>query len=745
MHVRDMMKIVSLPVYRNKDRRAIALSTVQALESGLVPLSHQAPMHLTEEGVSMMLKASRLSKLLLRDPQASSLSISVMHIEAMYAPALRQKLLQRKQKLAKKRLADTFFLKKHAPVLFKHWKFMWRGKRRLLTALSSIERRITLKFSDLCLKHWRRLLLQTTSAVRVQCAFRGYRVRMAFFRASQAKFIADQIGRLYAWKIRGQHEAHQKVMEDLASVQIQKIGRGVVTRKRLVNKYIATPNPPYICLKLKLMRDGNLNRHSEALIIQCAYRRVCAMRIADKLWTERHESERRAMEEDAKMRAEHSKDLAAIRVVERMVDQQLKKRLKQDQAIAAAIQAARDVSTLRSRRRHEEKKRQLEEEAESVRKRQAKALLDINAEWDDKMSEAKGKEREKWEAIIFFKRPEDGTEEQLRAWDSTKAEYMDIAKQLTAKRRNNLEQNIVDAKNALVDERLKSIKSDISTQRAAARKKVAADLAGKLGAFREERVIATSSGETAATKTICDFILRCQQRAAIRAVIRESWRKHFDLLQGEYCYFNEKGKLRSSAKPMLLGDTDVEIQNRWEVLKGHYEGRDLKYFFNPRTHTLSWTQPQYTVICPRCSNFFVDYTCNEGCGDMCTRCWSEAHPSADADLAIHSWSQKLGGRAIHTLDQYDNTDVYLAGVVGDEGDINPLTAEQRAQYAARESFAESAETAEEKHQQIESDIRESAAEDEGYYDESGGYVWPNGGYTSPEGDYYAPDEGSEYQ
>ena len=129
---------------------------------------------------------------------------------------------------------------------------------------------------------------------------------------------------------------------------------------------------------------------------------------------------------------------------------------------------------------------------------------------------------------------------------------------------------------------------------------------------------------------------------------------------------------------------------------------------------------------------------------MCTRCWSEAHPSADADLAIHSWSQKLGGRPIHTLDQYDNTDVYLAGVVGNEGDINPLTAEQRAQYAARESFAEIAES-EETHQQAESDIGEPAAEDEGYYDESGGYVWPNGGYTSPEGDYYAPDEGNEYQ
>ena len=742
MHVRDMMKIISLPVYRNRDRRAIALATVKALESGSVDMSQTAPMHLTEAGVSMMLRASRLSKLLLRDPLASSLSVEVTHIEAMYAPALRQKLLRRKQKLAKKRMADNYFIRRHAPGLFKHWKFIWWGKKRLTSALASMERRITLRYSDMCLKHWRRVLLQSTSAIRAQSAYRGYRVRMAFYRASQAKFIADQVGRLYAWKIRGQHEAQQKILEDLASVQIQKIAKGVITRKWLVQKYIATPEPPFICLKLKLFRDGNLERHAEALTIQCAYRCFCAMRHADELWTQRHEAELRAEEEAVSMKAEHTKDLAAIRVVEGMVERQLKKRLTNDKAIAAAMKAARDVSTLKSKRRHEEKLRQIEREAENVRRRQAQAMLELNADWDDKLSAATAKEREHWESIIYFKRPEDGTEDQMRAWDSAKAEYMEVAKQLTAKRRNNLEQNIVDAKNVLVDQKLKVVIADVSKHRSAARKKLAADLAGQLGAFRDERAIATSSGEAAATKTICDFILRCQQRAAIRSKIRESWRKHFDLLQGEYCYINDKGKLVSRSKPLLLGDTDVSIQDRWEVLQGTFEGRELQYFFNARTHTLSWTQPHYTVMCARCSGAFVEYSCNEGCGDMCKACWAGAHPSSDSDLAVHSWEPKVGGRPIHTLDQYDNTALYVAGAMNDVDNLHVLTAEQRSRFAAREVLAEAPAGP-----QVAAGTGADTAvldQEAGYYDESGGYVWENGGYTSAAGDYYPPEEQSGY-
>ncbi len=770
VHVRDMLKIISLPVFRNADRRSIAISVIQALESGLVPMSSQAPMHLDESGVSMVLKASRLSKLLLRDPLHSTLTIEVSYIEAMYAPALRQKLLRRKRKLSKLRLADAFFIKRHGPPLFKHWKFLWRGKKRLVAALTRIERKITLAYSDMCLQHWRRFLLQTKSAVRVQAAFRGFRVRMAFFRASQAQFIAVQIGKLYYWKTKGRHEAQRKVLEDLASVQIQRIARGVVCRKRVVMKYITTDNPPFICLKLKLLRDGNLERHAEALTIQCAYRCFCAMRLADQLWSARHEEEQRAEREEARMKAEHTKDLAAIRVVERMVEQRLKERLEHDKAIAAAMRAANDVSTLRSKRKHEEKKRQIEVEAENLRKRQAQALLEVNAEWDEKLTQATSKEREKWEKIIFFKRPEDGTDEDRRLWDSSKSEYMDIAKKLTAKRRNALEQNVVDAKNMFIDVKLKDITTDISKQRAAARKKVAADLAGKLDSFREERAIATSSGEAAATKTICEFILRCQQRSAIRSLIRESWRKDYDLLAGEYQYINDKAKLVSKAKPMLLGNTDVPIQDRWVVVQGNYEGRELVYFFNARTHTLSWTQPEFTVMCPRCSAAFVEYTCSEGCGDMCSGCWSDAHPSSDSELAVHAWTQKLGGRPIHTLDQYDSTSIYLAGALGDSDVLQDLTSEQSKQYVSRETFASAQPESDvggvdkagqdayglrpesdtfvdgaaaggiyHDEQQAQEGYYEEQQAQEGYYDEDGGYVWPNGGYTTADGEYYPPE------
>jgi hypothetical protein len=736
VHVRDMMKIISLPVFKNLDRRSIAIGTVQALQSGTVQTSSTASMHMDEHGVSMLLKASRLSKLLLRNPQLSTSEIEVTYLEGMYAPALRQKLLRRKQKLLKKRLADAFFIKKHGPVLFKHWRRLWWSKKRAITLFTAIERRVVLRFSEVCLLKWRKYLLQVAAAIRTQSAFRGYRVRMAFFRASQAKFIADRVGALYYWRSTGKHEADMKILEDLAAVQIQKVGRGVVTRKRFVAIHIATENPPRLCFLLKLRRDGNLSRHAEATTIQCAFRCFIATRAADALWLGRHNLEQRAHDEAETMKQEHAKDLAAVRVVERMVESKLLSRLAHDRSVAEAMQAANDVTTLKSKRRHTEKQRYLELESENVRKRQAAALLEFNAKWDETISKSKAAERERWESLIFFKRPEEGSTQE---WDTAKSEYMIIAKQLTSKRRNLLEQNIVDAKNAFVESKLAAISNESNQQRSKARRKLTTDLAEKLGAFRKERSAASSSGETAAGKTICDFVLRCQQRAALRSVIREAWKKDYDLMSGSYFYVNTKTKSTQPKKPLLLGLTDVEIVNTWRVMQGTFEGRLVTYFFNPKTHTLSWTQPQFTVLCYRCSLAFVEFTCNDGCGDMCTSCWAAAHPSADSFLAVHSWTAKAGGRPVHVLDQYDTAAMYASAAEGTGNAAAALSVEQRFHYAAREeTVAGSSQAAVSSETASASHVNDPA--EAGYYDEEGGFVWNNGAYTSKNGEYYPPAE-----
>lgn len=686
--LRHFMRILTLPVFRNQARRDLAVSIVKAAQAGTVPFSDVAPLHFSESGVAMLLKASRLSTLLLPNKVASSLYCKVSNLEAMYAPALRAKLLRRKEKLGKLRSADLFFLRRRGRPLFQHWASLYQRRKRLATLLGNMERMVVHSWGRLSMQQWRDFLLQTQEAVRVQALFRGYRIRMAFYRASQARFIAQHISKARHWQIKAKYELQKAVEEELSAIVIQALVRGVVQRRRLLHKLLNRADPGTFAWRMKLRRDGTHQRHDSATVIQCAFRQFMARGIADRLWAARYEAEQAREADKAAMAEKQRRDRKAIQVVERMVAQRLEQRMAELTAQAQARETAAQVSTLQSKRQYAAKKRRMEEAAADVRKQHTQRMLEFNAEWDERHAKAVQETKEEWEGLVLHKRPGDDEQDRQRSYDIARGEYMQIAKRLAAVHHNAVDLNVVEAKTEFIESKMAEAAAATAAKRKAARTRLAAELKRELASFRTERDQARSMGNEVAASKICAFILQCRQRAAMRAILKEDWEKGYDLHRGAVFYVNRRTGTVKYKKPVFLGPTDVAIVDRWTVQ--HSEQGGLTFFFNPRTHALSWTQPKFTMLCPRCQADFVQFTCEEGCGDMCSACWTAAHPSHKEHLAIHSWAAKDGGRPIHYLSSWDANRMYAAAELGDDafhgrpsvGDIDRFSRRERLAAAA---------------------------------------------------------------
>lgn len=738
--VRDLIRAIILPVHMNADRRMLALEVIQAVNAGTCPVTRTAEhgICLTEKQVVGLLQTSRMSSLLVLH-DSSRPGIPVTNLEAMFAPAVRSKLIRRKAKVVKMRKAKDWYMRRHCKAMFHNWVLRARWKRYAQAGLDRMERIITLSWAALAFQHWFASAHQHSAATSIQAPWRGYLTRATFLRAHAAQVVATACTNWWWFMTVEREEARLCKLQTVGATAMQTLVRGVLGRKRVMMMGMAMDHIPKLAWKLKMLRDGTLHRLDAVCTIQSWVRMVLAMLHVDRLFAKRRADEEAA--EQAKQRFDDKERDVATRVatIELQLERSRSVRFDLDAQVKRQLQAANEVSTLRSKRAWEEKQAAKEAEAAAVRSQQANAMAEFNLLWDRKITAARAESRSRWEKVVYYKRPEDDPEAAAE-WDQAYKAYMKQAQVLASKRRTQPEDNVVDAKAWFVAQRIADETGELNQAKQIARARIGQKLKDELRMFREKQAAEASMGKETAMAKIGNFVKSCLVRSVFRGRIRAQWTKWFDMLRARYEWFNSTTGVTTYAKPAVLGRVDVDIPNRWRVC--YDDSGKTMFYFHARSHSLSWGQPQYTALCPRCSTQFVAFTCLDGCGRMCAACWQEVHPAADTAMATHNWEAKDGAAPVHYDEAWDNTDLYAAAAMGGQpppfnstsgtaGVTSELSDRERGHQRLQHLHAHQA-------QQQQADWAEQAQSWQPAHVEDGGYVDAAAGaeYQYDEGDYY---------
>ena len=628
----ELARILALPTVKLKDLEFLYGIVGSAFTSRPVKPADPVKMLYTRGGLKQLLLTSILSRLFVSTSVTSD-GIRLLLIESMYAPILRKKLTKRRTQHKNIQKAVRFRLKRYCRGVIKQWKRRIFLRKLLRHTIKKFEHRKLQTLAIEKLQHWSAMSLEYRAATSIQAAWVGRKVRIAFFRAAQARFLAGQLELWWHWHKFGREEHREGIRKNDVTIQLQKLVRGVLARKDFMRRGLAVDPPIIIALRIMLRRRGIFTPEPPLAKIQGFARIVIAKNLTQILRDKRDRRNAQMLEENRLIKEQEKELRKKLEELDSFIKHRFQSRQEKLEEIKAQLETKKKMTTLAASRRMQNFYKRRDDRRNEFEETKIKRIKELNDQWKLIGGEKRVKAEEYWTNLIFYKRPPAG-DPQRKEFDEAKYLWSGKAEELALERQNHPDMNAVDAKNWFIQQKIREAAGPLDIEMENRKHELTRRLRDETQALKETEEIEHQTYLKRLEEIRQNFFLLIVDRGELLRYVLNVWIKGYSIESGNFFWYHQIEQRTTWAKPMLLGWSDVGIPHRWEKQVRH----GLIYFFNPATHEYSLDPPEKAIMCINCDIEFAVSQCQQGCGEMCSRCWDILHfQSEDHEMSRHVW------------------------------------------------------------------------------------------------------------
>jgi hypothetical protein len=502
---------------------------------------------------------------------------------------------------------------------FDNWKaFAMRRNKLRLMFIAVILRTQTQTFGY-CFDHWKKFTIQLGCHVLLQRYVRGFiaRRRRLLIRRIRTRTVLVQ---KHARGMMASRKVRQRLIRlHWAATEIQRVVRGRLARVRVASMVFAYVDIGRRRLAQQRVEWHESRRNKAATAIQMCMRKFLRRHrmmkiLAQKERVEDTEVAMREFEEKARIERElFMADLHTWYVQRKQV---------RDISILheqSTVEQKKAIRRYRNRKDDEEKKKKAEMIEAAMQRLKEKTIERWIESWEEKIAALAIKYRTTCERCLIL--PESPEEVKLKALllKNTQRQVKEVFRRADAQKiPMELPEAMAKARADVIDAEVQAeiVRLRQDMRREATERQAEEDRAAL--AEKEKNKLALKRKRVWAVRAI-QGMGRCYlARGVLRAKARARYVKHFDPSKHEYYYEDKRTRRTMWFKPKSLGAYDIEMPNKWMVLR---DSMGYRYYYNPQTWEQTWVAPLGTVFCQECGEDFASVWLRRDERLYCTSCF----------------------------------------------------------------------------------------------------------------------------